>query len=72
MQRWSGFEFCAGVLDGSHVAVSPRPHEQHAHRNRKSWYSIILHVLTDAVGRFRVVDVGRATPVLISVYLFCY
>ena len=57
-QRWSNFENCCFVIDGSHIQVSPPKAIHDDYFNRKGWYSIILSGVVDGVGRFIHYNVG--------------
>ena len=60
IERWSGFPHCMGIIDGTHIPVSPKFEDQASHINRKSWYSILVSVLAD--GKGRIINQYTGTP----------
>ena len=52
------FPQCAGVIDGSHIPISPPASNHTDYYNRKGWYSIILQAIVDHRYLFRDINVG--------------
>uniref|UniRef100_A0A3P9LIS6 DDE Tnp4 domain-containing protein n=1 Tax=Oryzias latipes TaxID=8090 RepID=A0A3P9LIS6_ORYLA len=56
-QRWN-FPNCCGAVDGKHVILKVPPNLGSQLHNCKGPFSVVLLAVVDALGRFRVIDVG--------------